>query len=263
VVAVANGVASNSITLPVQAGGGVCNDQALGANGDELKALSSATVANLGLISVASDRNVALAEFAAVPGNQSGFVGPVVSSGSCIVGPVVFEGLRTGFLDAGAIQVASNGSTMPFTMQGTGQYGVAVSNESTSSFAFSGAGGKDVGAFTAVVALSNPIQWTNMSSISTVNRSEGVTVNWTGGAPNSFVTVSGAWGLTGSFSFTCRAPLSAGQFTVPAWVLGQMPTGPGLLTMENDTFSASFTAAGLTYGRISGAVSNTVSVTYQ
>lgn len=88
-------------------------------------------------------------------------------------------------------------------------------------------------------------------------------MTWTGGAPNSYVTNSGYWTLDLSTSFTCRAPVSAGQFSVPSWILGQLSPGSGFLTVENDTFPQSFTASGLDFGRIEGSFATEKLVTYQ
>ena len=95
-----------------------------------------------------------------------------------------------------------------------------------------GAGGKDVGSFTANLTLTNPqLKFTNIDAINTIDRSKGVTVQWTGGDPNGFVTVSGtSSSLSGTTpgsisllgSFQCSAPVSAGQFTVPAFVTSSL-----------------------------------------
>ena len=84
-----------------------------------------------------------------------------------------------------------------------------------------GPGGPDIGAFKASLTLGTPLVWSNAANITTVNRSNGVTVTWTGGSPNSYVQVSGtavaASGSPGAVAvfFTCAAPVAANQFTVP------------------------------------------------
>lgn len=104
-----------------------------------------------------------------------------------------------------------------------------------------GTGGADVGPFTANLTLSNPqLKFTNIDSINSIDRSKGVTVQWTGGDPNGFVTITGSSSsLSGTTpgsisllgSFQCSAPVSAGQFTVPAFVTSSLPaTGLPLAT---------------------------------
>ena len=90
-----------------------------------------------------------------------------------------------------------------------------------------GSGGPDIGHFSTQFKLT-PVVWTNQSSTSTVNRSQGVSVTWTGGDPNTFVTISGS-SYTSNASqylfgyFSCTAPSSAQQFTVPSTVLLALP----------------------------------------
>lgn len=126
--------------------------------------------------------------------------------------------------------------------------------------------GTQVGPFTAAVSLPNPaLSWTNQSAASSIARSSGLQVNWTGGAASSFVTILGsasAAGLTGSF--TCNAPASAGQFTVPSYILLGLPAGAGSTTVENSTNYTGFTASGLDSGVAFGvATAGSVNSIYQ
>jgi len=140
------------------------------------------------------------------------------------------------------------------------------------SFVFTGTGGKDVGAFTATVKYSNPLTWTNMNAITSVNRSQGATVTWSGGAPNSYVLISGsssspatANGANGivSAGFFCYAAVGAGQFTIPSYVLLGLPAGMGSLNVENATTQTPFTASGLDYAYGFAAISFAIAPLYQ
>src|SRR5205823_3513370 len=87
-----------------------------------------------------------------------------------------------------------------------------------------GSGGSDVGHFTKTLDMPAPIVWTNQTNITAVNRGQGVTVTWSGGAPGTFVTITGSSAATVngrnlSTAFTCQAPVSALSFTVPSHVL--------------------------------------------
>lgn len=93
-----------------------------------------------------------------------------------------------------------------------------------------GSGGPDVPAFTVSGTFGAPLVWTNQSNITTVTRSNGVTVTWTGGGAGDLVEIFGtslAIGSTGTFlayaSFTCLANQADLQFTVPASVLLSLP----------------------------------------
>jgi len=141
-----------------------------------------------------------------------------------------------------------------------------------------GSGGPDVGAFSGQLDMTSPLVWTNMSSVSTVTRSNGLTVNWTGGGSSSYVSIAGTsfGSVNGSSldfvvgSFTCQAPTSAGSFTVPSSVLLSLPqsftiagVSTSTLSLGNVTGPVTFTATGLDEGILEGTVQDTISVTYQ
>lgn len=92
-----------------------------------------------------------------------------------------------------------------------------------------------------------------------MSRSLGLPITWSGGAPNSYVivngrssTVSGSSGV--SVSFKCLAPVEAGQFTVPSYILAALPAASGSVIVENETTAQSFSAPNLDYGIAYGFV---------
>jgi uncharacterized protein (TIGR03437 family) len=98
-------------------------------------------------------------------------------------------------------------------------------------YTVTGSGGKDVGPFTATVtipalpALTSPTGPTNL----TVSRSKGLTVTWT---PNNSPThveieIASYIGNNLGARVTCTAPVGAGTFTIPSYVLLALPTGNG------------------------------------
>jgi hypothetical protein len=97
-----------------------------------------------------------------------------------------------------------------------------------------------------------------------------VNVTWTGGAPGTYVGISGVSSSTVngrniSVSFSCQAPVSAGQFTVPPPVLLALPAGNnGSLDVGNYSNIKTFTATGLDLGYLMGyASTDKSSITYQ
>jgi hypothetical protein len=188
-------------------------------------------------------------------------VGSCYASQSIIGSTTPTNGITTTGLDAGTITVTGPSGTQPVAAIPSlpGAYDSTLPAgfipATGGSFVFTGTGGKDVGPFTATVNYRNPLVWTNMNAITSVNRSQGVTVTWTGGDPNSYVLISGGSSSPQTNStpvlgagFFCYAQVSAGQFTVPSFVLLGMPIGMGSLTVENSTTPQPFTASGLTYG---------------
>ena len=90
-----------------------------------------------------------------------------------------------------------------------------------------GDGGPDIGGFTADLGFHPMLDWTNAGAISEVDRTQELTITWTGGevgrevvliAGGSDDTVAGA-----SASFVCTERVSEGSFAVPAHVLSSLP----------------------------------------
>jgi hypothetical protein len=147
-------------------------------------------------------------------------------------------------------------------------------------YTVTGPGGNDVGAFTANINVAAPLTWTNEDSITDVVRSAGQNITWSGGDPNSIVTISGFSAQLGSNPdgsdtvggfFTCTAPDSAKQFFIPAVVLLTLPVTTqnpaipfplGSLTVASDQ-SATFSAKGIDRGLIRSEVSVGKGVNYQ
>jgi hypothetical protein len=60
------------------------------------------------------------------------------------------------------------------------------------SFTFAnGSGGPDIGAFSVQLQMAPPATFSNVASLATITRANGVTVNWAGGNPNSTVDIEG------------------------------------------------------------------------
>jgi uncharacterized protein (TIGR03437 family) len=126
-------------------------------------------------------------------------------------------------------------------------------------YTITGTGGKDVGPFSA--SITYPASPTLVSPLSannfTVTRSNGMTVTWTGGAPNGHVEIQVLSAIDNTFNVgalaTCKVPASAGTFTIPSYVLLALPAGnftyfalgPGTIQAAA---AAPFTATGLNVG---------------
>jgi len=132
------------------------------------------------------------------------------------------------------------------------------------SFTITGAGGKDVGPFTANVNLSGGVNWTNRDQINDISRSSDLTITWSGGSSDQVVVILGGTNdetNKRSGAFYCLATAADGRFTVPASVLTAIPPTPaaaagldasssltvGSLSLGN---GPTFTAPGLNSGTI-------------
>jgi uncharacterized protein (TIGR03437 family) len=144
----------------------------------------------------------------------------------------------------------------------------------------SGGGAAGVGAFTTPqIQIPAAVTWTNLNSISPVTRSNGLTVNWTGGAAGTHVDITGislaSIGTSNYLAgyFTCRAPSEAGTFTVPPTVLLSLPPSStiskagisistAVLLLSNFGTLVNFTAPNLDVGVMAVDLTNLVYVTF-
>jgi len=124
------------------------------------------------------------------------------------------------YLDAGTVSL-STPSTPSLTLQP--YLGTYVSDYFTGDLVtVTGSGGKDVGAFTAILNLT-PLTSVHMGT-GTITRSQGQQVTWQGGAPGTYAAIGASLGSFDHFlTFTCFVATSAGQFTIPPWVLMALP----------------------------------------
>lgn len=222
-----------------------------------------------------------------------------VSVGSCTLYSFSYSGQTPPSVPTGATATPLNAGTITATTPNTqttlpyqnGIYftsgaGGTLIPAGGGNFSFNnGSGGPDIGAFSAStgasITLGAPLNWTNPPT--TVTRSSGLTVNWTGGTSGTTVTVFGdslafAPNSTTSYVgayFWCTAPVSNGSLSVPATVLLALPASgsitvsgistplPGALSISNSSNPATFTAPNLDYGYISGSYTTSQSVTFK
>jgi hypothetical protein len=100
--------------------------------------------------------------------------------------------------------------------------------------------------------------------VATINKTAGFTVTWTGGNAGTDVVVGGTAGnlLAGDSGFTCRAPVEAGQLTVPGYILLGLAAGNGGINVQNSVLGT-FTAPGLDQGVAQGEIAFNAPATFQ
>ena len=284
IAAVTGNIVSNIATLPIAAGGGVCSDPQLGISGDQLTTFTNQTNFKSGSVSVVQSTSPGVGgtstTFSGASGSFSQFSGTLstgglqVSFGGCVVLPsTAGSGGSTGTstpLDPGTVTVTPPGGG-PITLTGN-QFAPGVLFATLpaipatgGSYVFNGAGGAQVGKFTATVNFPNPLlTWTNQNTAATVNRSQGLQVTWSGGANGTYVGITGNSSTPSGASATylCLAPLAAGQFTVPSYVLLSLPAGTGSTSVESTTTPTLFSASGLDLASAVGIVDVSVTSNY-
>ena len=285
----AAGVPTNSLTLPI--GNGACSDPQFGTIGGMLDTLAGKGSLNTGSVILALETspsgsgsgtqtiNAAIGSFENVNynGGTYGSNGQSVSLGGCVVsqnlGTSTTNTTTTG-LDAGNITVTgpAGSATLTAIPQAPGSYVAQLTAgfipSSGGTFTFQGAGGTKVGPFNAQVLFPNPLlTWTNQAAAATVSRSSGLPITWSGGASGTLVYIGGSStatvaGQSVTASFTCFAPQSALQFTVPSYITAALPAGTGNVIVGNYTNYQSFTATGLDVGAALGFVAYDINANY-
>lgn len=279
---------SNSTAIPVAASGGVCSDPLFGTDGNATTTLSGKTSINTGTVLLAHSvspgstagttqtNDIAEASFIKSAGGSVTTSGTRASVGSCSVTQTITSTAGTSTttgLDAGIISVTGPSASATLASLGSASPGLSLAQLATGfipstggAFTFKGTGGADVGSFSVTVNFPNPaVAWTNQAAAATINRVSGASFTWTGGAANSYVEITGSSsassGATGSFY--CFAPASAGQFTVPNFVLLGLPSGSGNTSLTNTTSYTAFTATGLDTGFALGFLQTQTKTIYQ
>jgi hypothetical protein len=224
----------------------------------------------------------------------------MIQSGSCQIIRTTSTGTSTAtgtvkYLDAGTVSVTgpsgSSLSNTPLTKTDN-SYGISTMEGlgislpgqinftlPAGSYSLAGAGGNDVGSFNASITIGSPLTVTG-GLPSSVTRSAGLTLNWTGGNPNDMVEIiggaststgSGTSKVTTSTTFICLTTAGAGTFTVPASILTQLPATSGsdvgileVASGTSNTFTAPLKAGGsIDSGIFSSFVGTGNTPTYQ
>jgi hypothetical protein len=290
----AGGVTSNVASISVSAGGGSCSDPA-GLSSTEIDAAQKAGQIRIGTVAfghidlgplgaldsanatfASIDFNSLLRSFA--PGNNGGGVREAFATppaGTCTVS----QGVRTrpeDFLDLPTdptpLQYLNAGQTVNLSgPAGAVQLAAPFYRFEAETYAFkpgdytvdNGAGTQMVGPFRSTVTLPPMVNWTNQDALAFPDRTQPLTVTWTGGVEGKELV--GIFGLAASeqatAGFLCMEKVSAGRFTVPAWVLSSLPPSAtfteggqslpgGLLGVGTAPFTSigRFTAPGLDVG---------------
>jgi len=230
----------------------------------------------------------------AVQGNVN-----LIQQGSCtLIQSTSGGGSSTGgnltLLDAGNVTVTgpagSSLSNTPLTKSNnsytlTNTEGFSIPGQTNftlpaGSYTINGAGGNDIGAFSANITIGSPLVVTGGLPAS-VTRSAGLTLNWTGGNASdeveiiggtSTVSGTGTSAVTTTTEFLCLTTAGQRTFTVPASILNQVPatvaaTDSGFLevaTGVSNSFSAPLKAGGtIDFGIINSFVGAGAAPKYQ
>ncbi|HKE23445.1 MAG TPA: hypothetical protein VKB88_13855 [Bryobacteraceae bacterium] len=279
-------VLSNMPIVPVMSSGGICKDTYTGLTGDAIANLASQTSVRSGLLSVgqvtAPGASGALNTNSSASALFQKVTGPAfVGSGSFAIGTCAvnetFAGSISGTVTATGLESAAITVTGPSgdqvtlsklpTVEGAyfAQLSAGAIPPSGGTFTFRANDGGDLEAFVMSVIFPSPIlSWSNQSDSATVTRASGQTYNWAGGAPGTFVIMSGSSVSNGAQgSYSCIAPVEAKTFTVPSYILSGLPAGSGQSSIQNSTGLNTFYATGLDNGFAFSFVTFSVNSTWK
>jgi uncharacterized protein (TIGR03437 family) len=143
------------------------------------------------------------------------------------------------------------GSMGPVTSAIGTSYGGALTAGTLTSgtYNLSGPGGSQVAAFNASTVFPGSFTVTNWNSITTIDRTQPLTLNWTGsgvdqvGVVIASVVVSG--GQDHLTTINCTVPAAPGSYTIAAGALGLLPAGSVAVSVQGlhaNPFTASLTS---------------------
>ncbi len=306
----AGGIAGNIgniTTIAVSDSGNTCTDSIIGQ--DMITKLVAGQNVNFGLIRLESSfeqtksyefftGGFAMATFSSFTPATAGLAEYGISNGYCVAVDCS-NGCATNSynetltdsspaqLDAGAVSM-QRGTPIPLTQSG-GYYWATLTEPDGSqylnpalTYPISGAGGTNVGAFSASDTTSVASAFlTGLTVNQTVSVAGDLTLNWRGGNPalqNGQVTIGAISADSTNFTrvafLQCTAPVATQTFTIPGWVLASLPP-TGSLTFAGVDYPLGwiwigqynnptpFTAPGLDKGLITDIFNNGYGVYFQ
>jgi uncharacterized protein (TIGR03437 family) len=276
VIARINGQVSNQVTMSIAPSGRTCVPADV--PGVSAQALVPPFIfGNVELKHFRNDNGVGFNDqasifFAKVPSVAplyAPFVGAIVGEhvpGTCNVmngnepdaGAILFQ--NASVLDGGSSFVVKGPNATLTVRGGTGDNAPLGTNGSfivPGDYTITGPGGKDVGSFTSSITLPRFATLTTPASGNiTVNRNQGMTVNWTPNGASG--TVEMTLQARDSFNVStvavvCTVPASLGTFTIPAYATLALPsTNNAFFSFDpggqGPAASSTFTASGATIG---------------
>ena len=235
---------SNTPTIPIAPGGGTCSDPLDIVSQSAQPALLAKS--NIKALLVQLETNSPFAGFLSFASPQS-LISTThqqdlanASLNTCAVR--IFPGVPgnglppfTG-LDAGSSVTFTppTGNPVVFPAAIPGGYAGNLTSVPPGVWQMTTPGGADVGPLSIKFSVSPAAVWTNSSQIAKagpIDRTQPLTVTWTGGDANDYVIIRGNATLgpqnnpTYSINFGCPVPATAGSFTIPPAILLGMPTG--------------------------------------
>jgi uncharacterized protein (TIGR03437 family) len=132
-------------------------------------------------------------------------------------------------------------------------------------YSISSAGGHDLNAFSVTMNVAGNVVWSNKAAITSVDRSQPLTVTWSDTTTPRYVVVGGyAFSDTvGSVGFVCTEDASVGSFTIPSFILSLLPAATGEMFISPHPLLHQVTIPGVDLAYFMDGSSDSKSVVYQ
>jgi uncharacterized protein (TIGR03437 family) len=132
-------------------------------------------------------------------------------------------------------------------------------------YTVSGTGGADIGPFSVSLNVAAPLTWTNKAATNSVDRSQALTLTWSGGPATGHVLIGGGTQSSETAEvFICSEETQKGSFTIPQFVLSALPDAPrGTLFIAPHPLDNPVTIPGLDVAFIADAGSDSQTVTFR
>ena len=280
----------NFTSLAISANGGACSDpsNSLSAAVQSGGSLGTVTLMRMAVhedvgvnapVDVSDDfatysaLNIASGPFSFLP-----FVS-APPAGTCTVYPAVGDFLQSGNVPESPPSALDGGTQLSISGPGgqksvtTAQNGAPLGSYlplyslrnqlylSPGTYSVTTNGGANVPGFTTSVTVPSALNWTNRDQITTVDRTQPLTINWSGAVSSQPVEILGVGSdlpTNSSALFFCVVPAGATSFTVPPQALSALPAARAnplaskdviyIMTTSPSTFSASGLANAVTSG---------------
>jgi uncharacterized protein (TIGR03437 family) len=204
-------------------------------------------------------------------------------AGACVVLPGSYPyglGSVSAGLDAGA-SLLLTGAAGSFSLKQTakGHYRVLFGSSVTGpniplgTYTIIGSGGKDVGAFSATITVGSHLAISNKASLATVDRTQPLTVTWTGGVAGNYVLIGGYTPNAHSnvaympaAYFACAEDGGKGTFTIPSYILSSMnatANAKGILGISPHPLSNQIAIPGIDLAYFIDGSSDSANVTFK
>jgi len=209
------------------------------------------------------------------PATLAGAIGGLFpSQGTCSTLPSVSTGWSATGLDAGS-SLALSGPAGSWTLAPTktGQYQVLFGSTPTGpnlppgTYSVTSAGGRDLSAFKATLNVGANVTWTNKGAINSIDRTQPLTVTWSGGTNPGSVLIGGYVfsNTVGLVGFVCTEDTGKGSFTIPGFILSLLPPSAagGAMFISPHPLSRQVTIPGVDAAYFMDGSNDSKSVVYQ